>query len=679
MLWAAFVESPFAHARILRLDLEPARAMHGVCAVLSADDIGRARFGRQLCDWPVLATERVRFIGDRVAAIAAETREAAEAAARAVRVEYEPLPAVVDVQGALAPGAPILHPDRDSYHFFTPDHRLPTPAHPNAYALLIRTVGETDLEPLFARAHRVFEHTFHTSRQLAGFIEPRATLVWIDGDVVHLHTPNKGPFPLRRQFAHATGLREDQVVVEPAAIGGDFGGKGFTCDELPCYFLARATGRPVRYLATYAEEVRRGPTRHQTTIRLRTAVAVDGSLIAHESHVMFDGGAYAAPKPIPTLLPGNAYAAIPYRVPNVRLEINGVYTNTLPGAHVRGPADLQTFTAWESHIDAIARELGADPIAFRRQNVVHAGEHTLAGERIDRPAAVDVLDAIERARRRPPAPGSGRGVALVCAHTGSGKTAVRLRRDSHGNIEATIGAVDQGAGVATVVQRVVATALDIDVGRIAVVRANTRDALPDPGSGHSRITHIVGRAALDAAERLRACDPGPAEVVGTFVSDHGEQVPGDLTFGACALDVDVDAETGTVHVRDALMVVDVGQIVNPIAHQGQIDGGFAFGFGSALFEIVAVDDDGRVTTASLADYKLPTIADLPPLRTVLIRGPDGDGPFGTRMIGELCNVAVPAAALNAVSDALGVRLTRIPLHAEDVWAACSDQTEVARD
>lgn len=690
-LWAAFVQSPHAHAKIVAIDVREAVAIEGVRAVLTADDIGRPHFGRVVFDWPVLAFDVVRFAGDRVAMVAAETRAAAQEAARAVQVTYEVLPAVLDTRAALEPDAPALHPAWDEYIRLSQHQSAPQPrAHPNIYATHTVTKGNPDIESVFARAARVFEHDFETPRHHPGFIEPRATVVWIENGVVHIQSPNKTPLLFRRQFARVVGLPEEQVIIEPSAIGGDFGGKGLTADELPCYYLARATGRSVQYVADYTEELRRGPTRHRASVKLRSAIDENGRFAAHVSTVVYDGGAYAATKPIATLLPGSGYGSVPYRVPNARIDLCGVYTNTLPAAHVRGPADFQTFTAWEQHVDLIARALGDDPLEFRLKNVIRDGDALFSGEVIDRPMATEVLETLRReAGSVPVGDGRGRGISLACNHTGSGDSSLRMRLSSNGRITVFSGAVDQGSGVATVVSRVVAAALGIDPKRIDLQRPNTAEALPDAGSGHDRVTHIVGRAAFDGAERLRAaledvreraeetfdqlalraCIDGPVEVVGTFVSDHGSQVPGDMPFGACAIDVHVDAETGAFSIRNVLLVTDVGQIINPLAHQGQIEGAFIFGLGAALTEEVALDEDGRVTTLSLADYKLPSIADIPPLRTVLIQGPSGDGPFGARGIGELFNSGIAAAMLNAIDDAVAVRLHRLPARSEDIYHA----------
>ena len=690
-LWAAFVQSPYAHAKIVSIDVAAAKAIPGVRAVLTAGDIGRPHFGRSLFDWPVLAYDTVRFDGDRVVAIAAETRGAAQAAAQAVTVEYEQLPAVLDVTAALAPDAPVLHPEFDNYTRLVPVPAGPLESnHPNNYTSQAFFKGDRDLEAIFARAHRVFDHAFETPRTYPGYIEPRATVVWLSGRSVHIRSTNKTPFLFRKQFARVAGISEDDVIIEPSAIGGDFGGKGLTADEYPCYYLARHTGRPVAHVATYTEELRRGPTRHRATLRLRSAIDENGHFLAHVSTVLYDGGAYAAAKPMATLLPGSAYGSIPYRVPNVRVELRGIYTNTLPAAHVRAPGDQQTFTAWEQHVDLIARALGRDPIAYRLDNAVRDGDTLFTGEVMNHPEAVLVLETLRReAGPAPAGTGVGRGIALACNHTGSGDTSLRMRLSADGSILVRTAAVDQGSGVATVIARVVAAKLGITPERVTTRRANTADSAFDAGSGHARQTNISGKAALDAAAQLqarleavrsdpaetfddlaaRACVNEPIEVTGTFKTQTGAHVPNDMGFGGCAMDVYVDRETGQLFIRDVLLVTSTGRIINPVTHQGQIEGAFIFGLGAALTEEVALDEDGRVTALSLADHKLLCMRDVPPLRTVLVPGHDAEGPFGARGIGELFNIGTIAAVLNAVHDATGVRLQRLPVRSEEIYAA----------
>jgi CO/xanthine dehydrogenase Mo-binding subunit len=701
MLWAAFATSPYAHARIVRIDTTAARAVAGVRAVLTGEDIGRRRFGRQLHDMPVLAFDRVLLIGDRVAAVAAETREAAEEAARRIDVEYEELEPLLDPARALDDDAPLLHPERRAYFHaaFAGKDPFPVP-HENVQGWIRFQRGERDLDPIFAAAHRVYEHRFSTPRQHAGYIEPRSTLVWIDGDeTIHVQSPNKMPFALRGWMAQSLGIPRERIVVEPSAIGGDFGGKGTTIDELPCYFLARATGRPVRYVETYTEELRIAPTRHAATISLKTAVDHDGRFLAHVSDVLYDGGAYAGAKVLPWLTPGLGYSAVPYFVPNSLVNVTAVYTNSPPGAHVRAPVDVQVFFGWEQHVDVIARDLGIDAIDLRMLNALRDGQTALTDEVVPESNATRVLDALRRESRygEPLAPGRGRGIALTCRPTHGNVTSVRIVLHASGRIEVVSGVTEQGAGQLTMLQRVAAATLGVNLARIDVRRVNTAESPADAGTGGSWVTRIHGRALFDASTKLKALleeHSGLTLADDAFVGAGGERVafeavaaavcvngdvsaegsyapngPDDFSFCAFAIEADVDAATGAVRVTDAIVVCDVAAIINPIGHQGQIDGGFAAGIGSALMEEITIDESGKVGTLSLGEYKLPTMRDMPPLRTVLVRARDAQGPYGTKMAGELSNSGVAPAIANAVFDAVGVRLDRFPLTSERIYDA----------
>jgi CO/xanthine dehydrogenase Mo-binding subunit len=704
-LWAAYATSPYAHAKIVSIDTTAAKAVPGVRAVLTAEDIGHRMWGRNLYDWPVLAWDRVRVIGDRVAAVAAETREAAEEAARLVEVVYEELPAVLDPVAALAPDAPVLHPDRPSYYHnsYAGKEPLKVP-HPNVQGVSRIARGDADLAPIFAGAHRVFEHHFATPRMHPGYIEPHATLVWLDNDgTVHVQTPNKSPFNMRNSMARTLEIPANTIVIEPSGIGGDFGGKGMTIDECPCYYLAKATGRPVRYVQTYTEELNNGCQRHPARMTLRSAVDKDGKFLAHESTVVYDGGAFGGGKPGPNVLPGLAgYSSVPYHIPHVKIDLMCVYTNTVPGAHVRAPHDLQVFFAWEQHADMIAQELGLDPLEFRLRNVIRQGQPTIVNELVKRPMGVAILEALKSEHAKKPANGRGRGISLVCRHTGGGKMALKLRLEADGMIHTLIGAPEQGGGQHTVVQRVAAVTLGVKPERITVRRGNTNEALQDPGTGGSRVTNTLGRASQAGAELLRAelekrsgmrlrddrffgeggrsetfeavaarvCADGPIEVIGQHdATHHDAHHEGDFTFSAYSIDVDVDRETGALTIADVLVVIDVGEIINPVAHQGQIDGGFIYGLGSSLMEETVTDESGKVATLSLGEYKLPTIMDIPPFRTVLVTGNPGEGPYGAKMAGELTNTGVAPAIANAVHNAVGVRLTELPITSERIYTA----------
>lgn len=727
MLWARTLGSPSAHARIVRIDAERARRMPGVHAVLTGEDARGLRFGRRLQDRPILAWDRVRFVGDRIAVVAAETEAMAEAALAEIELELEELPPVFDVDAALAPDAPVLHPEAAAAEYRYLGGTRPAPPHPNIQGRLFAGQGagldEAELEAVFAAAPRVFEDTFETPRQAPGYLESPSTLVWLDDSgVAHVRTSNKGPYSLRDQMAAALDLPAERIDVEGGFIGGDFGGKGYTIDEYTCLLLARATGRPVKAVTTQAEMFGATSLRHAARIRLRTAVDADGRLLAHRADILFDGGAYAGAKPLPHLaLAGGLHTLAAYRIPHVRIDTRTVYTNTVPSGHVRAPGEVQALFAGESHLDGIARALGIDPLAFRLRNAVRQGEVGASGDRFREARAVEVLETVARELdwSTPRRPGRGRGVALGVRHVGGGVQPLRLRLSADGRIEVRTGLADQGAGGHTVIRRVLAGVLDVAEERIAIVRTPTSGSESDRGVGGSRVTHLAGRAAEQLGrdllawldERLpaalpdvptgavlrqdRLVDPATGTTLLTFdelvarlipagepldlatrYSDgaHGDDEPGDYGFAATAVEVEVDRETGQIRLTDALVVADVGTVVNPVAHRGQIEGAFAMGVGAALMEELAVDG-GAVTSLSLADVRLPTSVDVPTLRVVLLPTEVGPGPFGAKMAGELNNTSVAPAIANAVADAVGARVRVLPLSAERILAAIPTQDD----
>lgn len=675
-LQAAFVRSPYPHARIVSLDVARARALDGVRAVLTGADVRGERLGRRLQDWPVLCWDRVLFVGDRVAAVAADTREIAEEAVRLISVEYEELPALLDLDDALGADAPPLHPEAGTYRFLEGRGERPAVPHPNHQGHVLESHG--DLDAGFARAARIFEHEFTTPRIHQAALEPRAAIVWLERGTVRVVSTNKAPFNLRDQMAATLGLPKDRIVVDNGTIGGDFGGKGLSTDEFVLYHLAKATGKPVRAITRYADELTTTNPRHSSRIRLRTGVDADGRIVAHESVALFDGGAYAAGKPtVRLMVEGGVSTLEGYRVPAARHEAATVYTNHVPGGHMRAPGQPQNVFASESHLDLIARELGLDPLELRRRNVAGPGDMTTSGEPWHGPDLRALLDraASEIGADATRSPGRGVGFALGIRHVGRGKTTISLRLDRDGTIEARTGVGDQGGGQHTLIQRIVAATLGVDPDTVRVRRLST-EGPQDPGIGGSRVTPVHGGAALAAANALkeklggrsvsdaaRALRDGGLEVSATFdatASDHG----------ACAhgIEVAVDAETGTVRVLQAVLVIDIGRVINPVGLRGQLEGGFVYGLGQALTEDLAVSD-GRIRAANLGDYKLPTIADVPPLRITHLSDDHGVGPYGARSAGELVNPGVPAAVANAVHDASGARVRTLPITAERVWRA----------
>lgn len=671
MLHAAFVGSPYAHASVRAVDTAAARAVPGVCAVLTGADVRPARFGRRLQDWPVLAWDRVRFIGDRVAVIAADTLEAAEEAARLVEVTYEELPAVFDPAAALAPDAPVLHPDAAEYRILGVV-RSPVP-HPNVQGHQVHEHG--DVAAGFARAARVFEHEFVIPRVHQAYIEPRASLVWLEGELVHVITTNKSPFSLRDQLAATIGILAERIVVHTPHVGGDFGGKGLSLDEHALVFLARTTGRPVRSVLRYADELQISNTRHAATIRLRTGVDGEGRITAHEARALFDGGAYAAGKPVAFLMPGDAMLTLAgYHVPAARVEVTTVYTNQLPAGHDRAPGQPQNSFAAESHLDLIARSLGIDPLDLRVRNAIHEGQIDVHGAEWHESEVPRVLATLRKEARwgTPLRPDHGRGVALGVRHVGRGTTSLELTLERDGSVLVRTGVTDQGGGAHTMIQRVIARELGLDPERVRVLQVDTATSQRDPGVGGSRVTTVHGNAALDGARKLAAARaagmPPPTTVIGT--AQQNVQTYGSYAYG---IEVEVDRETGAFRIVDVALVADVGTVINPIAVRGQLEGGFVFGLGQAVMEELVVQD-GRVATANLGDYKIPTIADVPPLRLTLLPGTVGPGPFGAKSVGELANPAVSAAIANAVADAVGARVFSLPITSEKVLTALREAT-----
>lgn len=709
-VWGKAVRSELPHARILRVDASKANAYPGVLAVLTADDVPDVLTGRQLQDTPVLARDRVRFIGEKVAVVGAESREIAEEAAALVAVEYEEWPAVFSPLDAMQEGAPVLHEEMASYVNLP----QPTAKIPNVHSHVQWRAG--DFETGFAESDFIFEQTFATQRTHQGYLEPHACVVRIDeqGRIV-VTASNKVPFPTRKHLAHAIGANEKKIIIELSPVGGDFGGKGSLMDAPLCYFLAKATGRPAKMIMTYAEELMAANPRHPSTVTVKTGVKSDGKIWAREVKAVFNSGAYGGFKPnVIVNLPGARMGAGAYRIPHVKIDAYSVYTNCVPCGHVRGPGEAQVVFAVESHMDYVAREMNIDPYKFRRINILKPGD-LLADVPLETSKGGELLAKLRiklgstSARRKRTFTGKGIAIAVKEAHYGEGNAEVGL--DDTGTVYVLTTVPDTGTGAHTIFRQIAGEMLDLPADDVRVVVGNTDSFPNDVAVGGSRVTYLSGQAVYVAAQALRKklielsasrlqCPPGPIRIsrgimsaprrkkltfsdlarlgrllgislkaAGNFKSRPGA---GGVSFYAQGAEVEVDPETGEVRVLRIVSAHDVATIINPVLHQGQIEGGMVQGLGFSLMENLS-DEDGKIVPASLGDYKMPNVRDIPLHQTIFVKDARGPAPYESKAIGEHSTSPTAAAIVNAIYDATGIQITETPVTAERIYSALREK------
>ena len=707
LLWGKVLRSPVPHARIVRIDTSRTRTLAGVHVVVTGADLPSVYVGSRMKDMPVLARERVRFVGDPVAAVAAESREIAAEAVNLIEVEYEELPAVYDPEEALRPGAPVIHEDRSQYKYAP---SVPE-GMPNLQSYMVWKNG--DLEAGFKRAHRIFEHTFRTQLTHHGYLEPHSCVVRVDpGARVEIWASNKAPYELRDRLAEELGIPKERIKVHIMSVGGDFGGKASLIDVPICYFLAERTGKPVKLVLDYSEELMAAAHRHPGVITLRTGVEQDGTLAAIHARIVFSGGAYAAFKanPYVTVLGGRRLASY-YRVPAIYVETYCAYTNQVPCTQTRTPGSPQIVFASESQMDIIARDLGLDPVEVRRRNLLDDGDPSPMGEKWQH---IQVRKTFEKAvkasgwGRSRPGKNCGRGVALYERGAPAGKASAAITLEADGGVTLLTGCPDVGPGFYTVAQQIVSETLGAP-RELVKVRFEDTDSLPyDPGTGGSKSTNTSGHAAYKAAREVReklvalaarklGCQPQEVrQVKGRYVAvrvkgfsfvelaraavvENGGPVyhltmyepkdnPPVTSFAVQVAEVEVELETGQVKVKKITTAHDAGVVLNKLTYQGQVDGGVINGLGLALMEETPMVD-GRITALNLGEFKIPSFQDIPRLTTILLESPTGPVPFQGKAVAELPNVPTAAAIANAIYDAVGVRLFELPLTAEKVYWA----------
>ena len=702
ILWGRVLRSPISSGRITKIHTEKARQVPGVKAVITGEDVTGLRIGRCIYDNPVLADRLVRFIGEKVAAVAAETRLAAEQALELIEVEYDEMEPLLDPLAAIEDDAPILHPDLLSYK------GLPVPVEKVSNVFAYLKWGKGDIEAGFRQADVIVENTFTTQVTHQSYLEPHACVVSADpSGGAKIWSCSKTPFAVRNQLSNCIGIDKDKLVFHPMHIGGDFGGKGGFMDVPVAYFLSLKSGQPVKMVMDYGEELTAGNPRHAAIIRARTGVKKDGAIVAHHLDFIFDSGAYGSMKPAGYLI-GASTCAGPYKIANCLIEERMVYTNKIPCGHMRAPGDPQGFFANESQMDEVARKLGMDPAEFKRKNLMHDGDETPIGGHVSHIRGVEALErAIEMSGYNKPRPKHvGRGLAFSEWSPSGGEGNVFVKIEDDGKVKVSSPVVDQGAGVLTVIVECVGQELGVPAGEIELAQLDSTTVPSDGGVGGSRATRVYGNASYEAgvkarqeiiavaaaklmvaAEELELADAhvihrkskrrmsfaevikakgSPITVKGYYKSSEKSH---DASVSAQIAEVQVDPETGQVILKQMVSAHTTGKVINPLMHQGQIDGGVVFGLGYALQEEILFDN-GKIVTTNFGEFKIPNIMDIPPLKTSVIENvPHGPGPYNSLAIGEVANTPTAAAVANAVADACGVRITDLPITAEKVYQA----------
>jgi CO/xanthine dehydrogenase Mo-binding subunit len=712
MLYGKVFRSTLAHGRIRAIDTDAAAALAGVARVVTGEDIRTVipspYYGPAFHDQPILALDKVRFVGEPVAVVLAADPHVAERAVQLIEARYDELPAVYDEIEALEPTV-IVHEELKPAGTFADLKHLVGRKHTNV--ALDFHLRRGDAEAAFAQADRVIEHTFRTQQCLH---LPFETLVSIADPVspgVTIHSATQTPSFVRTEIARLFGWPENRVRVKVAFLGGGFGAKVYVKLEALVAALAFLVRRPVKIALTMEEQFYH-VTKHPTTFRIKSGVTRDGRITARRCDVWWNGGAYADIGPRVTQKSGFT-AAGPYDIDNVAIDSYELYTNRPPAGALRGFGIPQLVWAYESHTDLLARELAIDPVEFRRKNILRDGRPQATGTAMRDAAISQVLEAVAM-RMNWSAPFDrgtgtvrrGRGIAIGFKASISPTTSVAIVNISaDGSVALYMNTVDMGQGADTAMALIVAEVLDIAAESVRVVLPDTDVTPYDMGTLGSRSTFHMGNAvrlaAEDARSRLQALaaeaglPPGtnyPAAEIfrkrygmqagnvigsGTYIPTYA---PPDAATGASAnvtpfwmiggtgVEVEVDTETGHVRVTRLVNVADAGTPLNPAVAVTQLSGAAIMQLGFTLTEKMEFDG-GQVTNASLADYKIPGIHDIPPMESELVAAEQNNGPFGAKGLGESGTFGVSPAIANAIHDAIGVRLWELPLKPEAVLRA----------
>src|SRR5262245_18618880 len=720
LLHAKLLRSPHAHARIVRIDTSRAKALKGVGAVLTAADVPELKRKAPTRAHAVFAIDRVVFAGQPVAAVAADEVAIAEEALDLIEVEYQVLPAAVDPLEAMKPGAPPvaeLGTEADTSEAQAHGSVAGIATEKSTKAVNISQQARLqrgDVAKGLAESDLVLERTYRIPMVHQGYLEPHAVLAqWDTTGHLTLWASTQGSFNTRSEVAEVLELPENSITVIPVECGGGFGGKIRALCEPITAILARATGRPVRYVMTRREELEAGMPAPQVIIRVKTGVKRDGTLMALDGEVVIESGAFSGA----VLTVSGVFLASLYKWPAFDVKGFEVLTHKPSIAAYRAPVAPHTIFALDSHMEQIARALNLDPVEFRLRHLQREGDPMANGQPWLNNGAVEVLSRIaehpfwkDRAKWKAGARDGrlrGTGLALGGWLGGLQPTGATVRLNPDGSLQVLTGQVDI-AGTNIALAQIAASAYGVDVDKVRITTGDT-DVAPVTGLSAGRKTvYTVGVAVLEAAKAARRqtmeiaakeleasvhdLEIEDGRVVVRGVPDRGvtlasigkkgnlymSKVPPVLgkahpafsqqapAFCAELARIEVDPDTGEVTLHDFVVVQDVGKAINPLAVEGQMQGGAVQSLGIALTEGLMYDSLGRLTNPSLLDYRKLTAADLPNIETIIVEKPSPAGPFGARGVGEPPIVPAPAAIANAVEDATGVRLTELPLTPERI-------------
>ncbi|MFC1962613.1 xanthine dehydrogenase family protein molybdopterin-binding subunit [Chloroflexota bacterium] len=720
MLQGKILHSPYAHARIIRIDTSRAEKVIGVKAVITGEDTGSARTGRFVKDQTILAWGRVRHMGEAVAAVAAIDKDTATEALQLIRVDYEELPAVFDPVEAMEPGAAIVHEELSSYSSLTP-------LHSKGNVLDECYIKEGNVEEAWALADIIHEDSYTTQAVHHTFIQPHEAVAQVDssGKVI-IRSSTKALFGVRATVCQALGLPMSDVQVIGAAVGGDFGGKGNAYIEPICVLLARKANAPVSISLSREEEFISTTMRERSLIGLKLAAKKDGTLLGLQSTHILDSGAYN--DTFHGFLFSMGVGIGPYRIPNLDACRLYVYTNNHPTGHFRGPMGMtQHVFAMESHIDGLASKLGIDPVELRLKNRMRDGDPAPGSGTLYNVSVADTLGvAAEYLRKEKKEKQKNHGWGIACSQYQTQRfrdipfiSSACVKANEDGTVVLMTGVSESGGGQHTVLAQVVAEVLKIPYESVTVVFGDTNVVPRDYSTSASQTTYRAGMMVKMASEDLRQQllqlgadrlgvgiesleladgivfvrdNPSQGVPIVNFLREQGslQGTGSDLRARKVALldeekdiidgpsssvhiaEVEVDTETGNIKVLRYFAAHDVGFAINPQNIEGQIQGAIAQGLGYALSE-ETISRNGRVLNPSFMDYKLRTVSDIPPIEPVILEVPSVHGPFGAKGFSEAGLLLSAPVIANAVFDATGVRITSLPITVEKVLKALKEK------